>query len=114
MRQVSPTVSFLTMDTLRRSMIPKASAQPQSTESTIVDKSSDFSWPPVGTRMDSLGLRNREIRKSRCTSESMLGPVGRDPASPTSCSPPFLNWKNTSKTDSDLNHDLIREVRSGA
>ena len=64
--------------------------------------------------MDSLGLRNREIRKSRCTSESMLGPVGRDPASPTSCSPPFLNWKNTSKTDSDLNHDLIREVRSGA
>ncbi len=42
MRQVSPTVSSLTTDTLRRSMIPRASARPQSMGSTTVDKSSDF------------------------------------------------------------------------
>src|SRR5260370_40712777 len=62
--RVSPTVSFLTTDTLRRSMIPRASARPQSMGLTTVDKSSDFTWPPVGTRMDSSGLSNRDVRRS--------------------------------------------------
>src|SRR5216683_2774789 len=66
MRRVSPTVSSLTTEGLRRSMIPMASARPQSMGSMPVDKSSDFTWPPVGTRMDSSGLSNRDIRRSNC------------------------------------------------
>src|SRR5258708_7212847 len=64
MRRVSPTVSSLTTESLRRLMIPRASARPQSMELTTVDKSSDFTWRPVETRMDSSGLSNPEIHKS--------------------------------------------------
>src|SRR6266478_6335745 len=58
MLRVSPTVSSLTTESLRRSMIPMASGRPQSMGSTTVDKSSDFTWPLVATRMDSSDLGN--------------------------------------------------------
>src|SRR5258708_40373727 len=64
MRRASPTVSFLTTESTRRSMTPKASAPPQSMGLTIVEKSSGFTWPPVGTQMDSSGPSNHHIRRS--------------------------------------------------
>src|SRR5260370_38305452 len=83
MRRVSPTVSSLTTESLRRSMIPMASGRPQSMGSTTVDKSSDFTWPPVATRMDSSDLGNGDTPQSkRRTTESLPGPGSRDRASP--------------------------------
>src|SRR5260370_5862380 len=64
MRRVSPTVSSLTTESLRRSMIPMASGRPQSMGSTTVDKSSDFTWPPVATRMDSSDLGNGDTPRA--------------------------------------------------
>src|SRR5712691_12640954 len=56
MLRVSPTVSSLTTESIRRSMILMASGRPQSMGLMTVDKSSDFTWPPVATRMDSSDL----------------------------------------------------------
>src|SRR5467141_5230092 len=44
-------------------MTPKASAPPQSMGLTTVEKSSGFTWPPVGTQMDSSGPSNHHIRR---------------------------------------------------
>src|SRR5260370_2008390 len=64
MSRVSPTGSCLTTESLRRSMIPMASGRPQSMGSTTVDKSSDFTWPPVATRMDSSDLGNGDTPRA--------------------------------------------------
>jgi hypothetical protein len=57
---------------------------PQGIGTTTINgvKSSDFTWPPVGTRMDSSGLGNREIRNQWVHIGSMPGPESRDRASP--------------------------------
>src|SRR5260370_25132526 len=55
------------MENLRRSMTHRVSARPQSTGSTTVGKSWDFTWPVVETRMDSSGPSNRCIRTEQTT-----------------------------------------------
>src|SRR5258708_2388105 len=86
MRRASPTVSFLMTESTRRSMTPKASAPPQSMGLTIVEKSSGFTWPPVGPRKACPVLQVRTghhhleryyARRSRRTQDSSSAEAAR-------------------------------------
>src|SRR6266849_934942 len=102
MLRVSPTVSSLTTESIRRSMIPLASGRPQSMGLMTVDKSSDFMWPPVATRMDSSDLgdgdtprANGEQRKACPVPTSRTGQAFR-------CSPFALGVSPSPRSDESI------------